>query len=272
MKDFYIYIHRRLADDKVFYVGKGCGNRAWSRDRRNRHWLNVVAKHGYSVEIIESGLQSWYAYEREVDVIAKFREAGCNLTNRTDGGDGVIGYEYTDGHRAKLSEASKANWKCAEYREKISASLRISSKVSWENQEYRDKTVAAIRAASATDERSAAMSAANRATWQDEQVRQRRIDGIVAAKSTPESKLRHSAAQKTKWATGDAKQKLRESKRETMKPVVCVQTGVVFDAMMSAVRWLVDQGFPSATRSNIRSVCQGKMKSAYGYQWRFVHG
>ena len=51
---------------------------------------------------------------------------------------------------------------------------------------------------------------------------------------------------------------------------VQVLTGT--DAIKAAVRWLVEQGFESASKTNIRSACTGKMKTAYGFRWQFAEG
>ncbi len=266
--DFYIYIHRKATTGEVFYVGKGHKGRAWSRDRRNKHWINVVSKHGYTVEVIEHGYQAWYAYEREQQVISAYKASGAKLTNKTDGGDGVIGYEWTDEHRLKTSLASKQMWQRSDYRKTVVRKAAEGQKRVWADPAYKAKMVATLQAARNPE----AMSNANRITWADPEVRARRTAGIRAAHSRADVKEKMSAAQKTKWLVGDAKAKLRASKEPNMKPVLCVQTGRVFDAIKAAVRWLVEVGFTSASKANIRTTCQGKTKTAYGYQWQFVDG
>ena len=53
---FYVYIHTRATIGGVFYVGKGHGKRAWSKESRNRHWHRIVRKYDYNVIIIEDDL------------------------------------------------------------------------------------------------------------------------------------------------------------------------------------------------------------------------
>lgn len=54
--EYYVYLHRRATDNKVFYVGKGKGKRAFDNSSRNDYWQNTVNKHGLTVEIIYSEL------------------------------------------------------------------------------------------------------------------------------------------------------------------------------------------------------------------------
>lgn len=99
----YVYLHRRNDTGEVFYVGKGtlrqrqrtqvC-ERAMSQKRRSRRWQNVVAKHGYSVQIFASCETDTEAQRLEVALIAEYGRADIgtgSLVNMTDGGDGHAG-------------------------------------------------------------------------------------------------------------------------------------------------------------------------------------
>lgn len=100
---FYVYLHRRLSDNKVFYVGKGCGKRAWTSFGRGTRWNRVVAKHGISVEIVFSRLDEEESYLLEMDTIAEMRYFGEPLVNHTSGGLGAIGVSKET--REKMSKA-----------------------------------------------------------------------------------------------------------------------------------------------------------------------
>jgi len=106
--DFYVYIHRKQSNGEVFYVGKGKDKRAWLKSGRTEFWHRVVTKHGLVVEIVLSGLQEWYAFELETDLIALYGRKdlgeGC-LINMADGGEGASGVIATDEARAKMSAA-----------------------------------------------------------------------------------------------------------------------------------------------------------------------
>jgi hypothetical protein len=103
MQDYYVYVHRHASDGKVFYIGKGKNDRAYWRHNRSRYWNNIVAKHGYTVEIVQSGMQEWWAHEMEIELIAYYgRENLCNLT---DGGEGVSGLKMNEESKKRISFA-----------------------------------------------------------------------------------------------------------------------------------------------------------------------
>ena len=110
---FYVYIHRRLSDNKPFYVGKGCGGRAWVLQNRTKHWKNVVNKHGYFVEIVFDDLDEGEAYQCEIDTILELKYFEYPLTNLTIGGEGVRGYKPTAEGIANQREArlNSSKWR-----------------------------------------------------------------------------------------------------------------------------------------------------------------
>lgn len=132
---FYTYIHIRNDTGEVFYVGKGTGRRAFALGR-NPHWNSIVAKHGHTVHIVAFFANEVDAFEHEKELIAELREAGFNLANMTDGGEGVSNpsqeTRYKIGcanrgktlpplsvaHRTKLAEKAKAQFSSPEARAK----------------------------------------------------------------------------------------------------------------------------------------------------------
>lgn len=104
MSNFYVYIHRRKTDNKVFYVGKGRGYRAYASDSRNDHWKSTVAKHGYSVEIVYENLTEEESFVLEKDAILEFGYFGHPLTNKTMGGEGISGYRHTVENKKKMAD------------------------------------------------------------------------------------------------------------------------------------------------------------------------
>lgn len=108
---FYVYIHLK-PNGEVFYVGKGCGKRAWSPLSRNNHWNSTVAKHGsFKVTVIRSGLTEQQSFDAEQRFIRYFASLG-KLCNRTLGGYGQTGNPVNKGvpkteiHKNKLKLAN----------------------------------------------------------------------------------------------------------------------------------------------------------------------
>lgn len=117
---FYTYMHTRLTDNKVFYIGKGTGPRAYKTTRRNAYWKNVVAKHGYRVDICARFATDAEALAHEVFLIACFRDLGTPLTNLTDGGDGAAGLAQSEVTRAKRAASMTGKKRSAETRRRMS--------------------------------------------------------------------------------------------------------------------------------------------------------
>lgn len=130
MNKFYIYLHINKTNGNVFYVGKGCKNRAYQARSRNSHWKNVVNKYGYEVCIVEDNLTNEEACLKEIRLISFY--GLNNLTNMTIGGDGCHGFK--DEVRQRISNSLKGKVQSKESREKRSISL----KKTWQSQELRE--------------------------------------------------------------------------------------------------------------------------------------
>lgn len=125
MNKFYVYLHRRATDNKVFYVGKGCGRRAWTQHNRSTYWKNVANKHGLVVEIVFDNLSEEDAFQCEIDAILEFKYMGEPLVNLTKGGPGssVRGRKASDESKTKMSLARKNKPKSILHKMNISKAL-----------------------------------------------------------------------------------------------------------------------------------------------------
>ncbi len=91
-----VYIHRKATNGEVFYVGMGNPDRPYhkSMSERSEFWHRIVNKHGYSVEVIRTGLTKREAFDIEMDLIEligrRDKKKGT-LVNLSNGGDGANG-------------------------------------------------------------------------------------------------------------------------------------------------------------------------------------
>jgi hypothetical protein len=148
-----VYLHKRKDNNEVFYIGIGNGiKRAFDiKNRKNKHWKNVVNKYGHIVEIIEDNLSWDEACELEKYWIKFYGRSDLNegtLVNMTDGGEGQsnpseetrqkLKYQKTEDQKQKLrsyqigvkqseetikKRIDRGFHKTEEYRKKMSESL-----------------------------------------------------------------------------------------------------------------------------------------------------
>jgi hypothetical protein len=124
---FYTYLHL-TTDGKPFYIGKGCGHRAWSKANRNNHWQRTVEKYGLQVVVLAEWATEEEAFEHEKVLIACFRDMGHKLVNRTDGGGGVSGLVMTAEWKQKKREFRTGKKHSVETRKKIAEANRLRVK------------------------------------------------------------------------------------------------------------------------------------------------
>lgn len=127
-QDYYVYVHRKATTGEIFYVGKGKGGRAWdAKVGRNPHWHRTVAKHGLRVELVQTGMQEWWAFELEQELIACIgrRDTGSGpLVNMTDGGEGESGRVMQESTRKLQSTIKTGKVPSVETRKRMAAAQK----------------------------------------------------------------------------------------------------------------------------------------------------
>lgn len=115
---YYIYTHRRNDDQTIFFLDKGQGLRAWASTHHNSLWRDIVAKHGYTVEVIAEGL----SYKQANKQLKQFRQLHADtLINSAP--DFKLRKLTSEAHKAAISAARKGKKFTAEHRANISAAL-----------------------------------------------------------------------------------------------------------------------------------------------------
>jgi hypothetical protein len=111
----YVYRHIRLDKNEPFYIGIGSDKnykRASAINYRNKHWKNIVNKHGYEIEILVDDLSWEEACKKENEFINLYGRIDLglgSLVNLTNGGDGVIGIVYSDERKKNISNRIKGD-------------------------------------------------------------------------------------------------------------------------------------------------------------------
>jgi len=236
--NFYVYGYLRAVTSErgeagtYYYIGKGRGNRAYSKDR-----LVPVPKDRDRIVIIVDNLTEEEAFKLEIQLISKYgridEETGI-LHNLTNGGEGSSGYRFTDEQRAKRSKyyedpenrakrsaAVKKYYENPEARAKNSAAMkkyledpenRAKHSASHNTSEVRAKISAAMKkyledpenrakhsAAMYTPEANAKRSVAVKKYYENPEARAKTSAAMKIIHNTPEARANNSAAQKLAW-------------------------------------------------------------------------
>lgn len=105
---FYVYVWIEESSGKVFYVGKGSGDRykRVSRHARSKDFLSIYDSFPCHPLIVSSYMSDDDACKLEMDIIAQIRTDPCNiLTNKTKGGESSVkSVPASEEYRRRVSE------------------------------------------------------------------------------------------------------------------------------------------------------------------------
>lgn len=105
--DYKVYVHRRLDNDEIFYVGHGYHARAWAFTRgRSQAWQQIYNQSGCRVEIIARYSNKSDAAIHEMLYIAACKEQNIPIVNYRSGGfDRNQGVPKSDLSKEKIRQA-----------------------------------------------------------------------------------------------------------------------------------------------------------------------
>lgn len=259
-KKYYVYIHKTINTGRIFYIGKGHGNRLNSKSGRSRYWKNTVEKNGgFSAHIVIDGLSENKAFAVEKKIISRIgRHRLCNLT---DGGDGPSGYRHTEETKELLRSQSIAQFSCEVARKEHSARERKK----WECEETRKKMSDSLKLFyEKNPDVLGRMSEAMLEVWDRPGFKESWIKTRRQIWGSDEMREKISKAQKKRFENPEEMAKHRARQKKLRKAVHCVTNGKTYESQAEAARDLgIEQG-------GISQCVTGRLKRYKGYEFAGV--
>lgn len=240
---FYVYAHTRNDSGAVFYIGKGCGRRAYVLHGRSSLWTRISSKYGFSVKILKSGLTEDQAFAEEAIAISEH----SGLCNHTLGGEGISGYAHTEETRRRLSKAHSGRKQCPNVVEARTKKLRGKKR----SKEFCEAMRIINTGRTASSKTRAKMGAARN-----------------GRKPSPETVRKIAEANRGAKRSDEARKRMSDA--QPKRPVKCISTGETHGSLTEAAIWLRGNGYPKATATGVWHCATGRYKRSYGMEWSYV--
>ncbi len=192
----YVLCDSRIADPiaRVRYVGrtvkpvaarlrrhKHDANVGRIHDRRSLWWRSVVAGGGSVTLEVIAQVSIIDMHAAEVAAIATYRSLGCDLTNSTEGGGGILGYRPSAATREKLRLSHLGKQSHLGHRHTVETRARLRA------------LSLGVRPSAETRHK---MSESAKAVLRDPAVRERRRQGRLGHVASPEARANMSKARR----------------------------------------------------------------------------
>jgi len=263
-RKFYVYIHRRVTDNRVFYVGKGRSSRGWKASGRNNLWHKVANKHGVVCEIVKDNLDEELSFTLEKDLISFYGRLDLrtgHLVNFTDGGEGKSGSVVSEESIAKQQESAKNSKACKEYYKSMSRKVIMDESICFNSGHDCAKFVAELH--NKEMQSNHINRVANLKSYSYLGHVFRWIDSNKDEFYRLQSEIKHLKKQ-------EKIKKMKACPYESRKRKIQRSDGVVFSSVLEASKFFVSNNKAKnlkSAKSTLNAALRGETVTAFGYQW-----
>lgn len=249
LREWFIYVLIDPRSDEIRYVGWTYDVEKRVRDHiskaRKQHnykanWLVQLENEGLRplYRVLESGTGDWAAAEQRW--IAYYRAEGARLTNLTNGGEGIVGYVFSEETRQRMSAAKKGRKQSPEAIERSHAPLRGRKRPAWIgakisatrkargytlSDETKEKIRRSVTGFRHTEETRAKIAAVWRGRHHTDEAKQKQAAAKKGKPLTAEHRQKLSEAKRGRALPEEHKQRIRESCQHPQRCGICGQTG-----------------------------------------------
>lgn len=245
-------VYKHTSPNGMVYIGltKQKVNDRWKRGKGyagNSHFTNAINKYGwdaFSHEIVADNLSKEEAEDLEIALIERYDSANPDH-----------GYNFTLGGRANTPTQGT--------KDKISASMASV----WSDPDKRENIVKGMVGIKRSLESKENISKAQKKRFEDPKEREAVSNRQKGRKKSEDAKRKTSGSLKVYYADEENRRRLREIRikaRNRATPIICVETGERFDAVIDASKKYNIQ------HQNIIKVCRGQRAKAGGFSWKYA--
>lgn len=264
-QNFYVYVHRRASDNRVFYVGKGNKRRGWRRSGRNKLWHTIANKHGVVCEIVKDNLDEDLSFDLERELISFYGRldlrTGC-LANFTDGGEGKSGGVLSKESIAKQKESAKNSAACKQYALSMSRKIIMDESICFLSGRDCSKYVADLYGKSVQSNHISRVANLKAYSY---------LGHVFRWADFDREEFYHKQSELRDAKKQEKIRKMKSCQYESRKRKVIRSDGMTFNSVLEASNFCVKhhnaKNMKSA-KSTINAALRGNTLTAFGFGWK----